>query len=308
MGRKADENLPEVVQNQPAPRTGEYAPEVVPDSSPEAAQQRYFQESDKYPALYDNSPKFPHEPPPPGGYSPDQQYQQPHNQAWSPDAAYPVSAVSPNSSVPWQSFPDGGEDQQTYVGSEPPEPEKRICGLRKRTFIIVAAILGVVIVAVAIGGGVGGAMSARNSSAAAAETSSAASSTASPSSTSSSASASASSTTSEEPTPTPTSLVNTDPSVFDQRIAFQGWNKENITGNATQIYPHLGVYDLEFPIHSYIWVSNQTDCCVNFCDLDAKQHGFACSSKWQNHSSFAFPRIVLWCGNRNHVPDQQRCK
>jgi hypothetical protein len=120
MGRlPADENLPEVVPHQPQPTP---LPEVVPDSSPEAAQgQPYYMESDKYPANYDTAPKLLQETPSPGILTPGQQYQQP----WTGSDAATVSALSPNSEVPWQSFP-AGDDQHTYVGSEP-EREKRIC-------------------------------------------------------------------------------------------------------------------------------------------------------------------------------------
>jgi len=183
-GRPADENLPEVVWHPPTtPRGEQVLPEVVPDSSPEAAQQRYFTETDKYPAYYDNAPKLPYDA---GAYSPGQQYYQPQ-QPWMPVGAEAqgISAISPNSSVPWQSFPEG-DDQRTYVGSEPaPEPEKRICGLPKRLFIIIAAIVGVVVVAAAVGGGVGGAMASKSSSndaAAAAASNSTASATGAPSS------------------------------------------------------------------------------------------------------------------------------
>lgn len=163
MGRPADENLPEVVQHQPSPQAQAVLPEVVPDSSPEAAQQRYFMESDKYPAYYDTAPKLPHE----GGYlAPGQQYDQPPP-GWT-GTEHSVSAISPNSSLPWQSFPSGGgDDEQTYVGSEA-APEKRICGIRKRLFIIIAVIVGLVVVGAAVGGGVGGSMAARSSDEAAA--------------------------------------------------------------------------------------------------------------------------------------------
>lgn len=173
MGRLADEHLPEVVPGQQQPPQQYYyyqpqtpqgispeetsaspLPQVVPDSSPELAQQRYYIESDKIPAYYDTAPKLPYEPIP----TPvDQQQQQ--QQYYQPGM---VSAISPNSSVPWQSFPAGGDDQAN-VDPEPPR-ERRICGLPKRRFIIIAVILGLVIIGAAIGGGVGGAMAARRSS------------------------------------------------------------------------------------------------------------------------------------------------
>jgi hypothetical protein len=180
MGLPPDENLPEVVQQRPV--TGASTlPEVVPDLSPEAAPQMYYHEPGKYPAQYDDAPKLPHEEASPvmqmaGQPYADQPYNQYQQQSW-PGAENPVSAVSPESSVPWQSFPGGDGDDRTFIGSGPP-PEKRICGLRKRVFIIVAAIVGLVVIVAAIGGGVGGAMAARNSQNSADEAASVGSSTA----------------------------------------------------------------------------------------------------------------------------------
>lgn len=113
----------------------------------------FHMETEKYPAYYDTTPKMPHEP----GVSPQSQYQQP----WTGPGA--VSAISPNSAAPWESRAPGGDDQQTFVGSEPAQ-EKRICGMRKKIFIIVAAILAVVVIAAAIGGGVGGSMASKKGS------------------------------------------------------------------------------------------------------------------------------------------------
>jgi hypothetical protein len=166
MGRQADENLPEVVPNppshhyQPSP-----LPEVVPDSSPEAGHPPFYaDQQEKYPAFYDDAPKFPYEQPVPGTpdaaqYQQQQYEQQQYQQQWG-GAANPISSISPNSSVPWQRIPSRADDQQTVVGSEA-EPERRICGIRRRLFFIIAGILGVIVIAAAVGGGVGSAVSAR---------------------------------------------------------------------------------------------------------------------------------------------------
>jgi hypothetical protein len=170
MARPADENLPEVVEvhHRPAANPNNY-PEVVPDTSPEFTQQRYYIETDKYPAYYDTAPKLPYEQPYPAMPSPEQHYHQPWTGGEHPGSAM----ISPNSSLPWQSFGPGADDQQTFVGSEAP-PDKRICGVRKRLFIIIAVIVGLVVVGAAVGGGVGGSMAASQGSdeatAAAAET------------------------------------------------------------------------------------------------------------------------------------------
>lgn len=160
---RADENLPEVVPHQPQPVSS--LPEVVPDTSPEVGEQPYHFHHDKYPAYYDDAPKLPHEQQPaaaPGAGL------QPQDQQWAGAGSAVVSAVSPDGSVPWQSFPPAGDDQQTYVASEPGQ-EPRICGIRRRLFIIIAVVLATVVIAAAVGGGVGGALSARRGSEGASE-------------------------------------------------------------------------------------------------------------------------------------------
>ncbi|KAK4236562.1 hypothetical protein C8A03DRAFT_35531 [Achaetomium macrosporum] len=312
MGLPPDENLPEVVEQRPT--TGASTlPEVVPDSSPEAAPPRFYYEPDKYPAQYDDAPKLPHDEPSPVMQTPGQQYHQ-YQQPW-PGAANPVSAVSPDSSVPWQSFPTGDGDDRTFVGSGP-APEKRICGLRKRLFIIIAAIVGLVIVVAAIGGGVGGAMAARNSQkstdeAASAQTASASTSGSSATSTTAitTTTTQSSTSTSSAPTPTMTNLNNqTDPSVF-KRFAFQAYEKPNMNGNLTQIYTDEGFFDLKFNATSYIWLPNKTDCCVTFCADKKTFLGYWCDTRRRNETEKGkgFARISIWCGRWTNTDMQKKC-
>ncbi|KAL2018430.1 hypothetical protein VTK56DRAFT_849 [Thermocarpiscus australiensis] len=296
MGRPEDENLPEVVPNQPAP-----LPEVVPDSSPEAvaAQQRFFVEQGKYPAYFDNAPKLPHEQDTQGQYGA-------YGQQWA-GTGDPASAVSPNSSVPWQPFPPGGDDQ-THVGSEP-EPERRICGLRRRLFIIVAVIIAVVVIAAAVGGGVGGSMKAREGSGASeAVESGATSSSISPSGTSSTpttSSPSSTSSTSSAPSPTISFLNNqTDPR---PGFAFQGFSEKNFEGNATAILRDEGFHDLGLNAWSYVWLPNNTDCCVTFCANQTTSTGYRCDMWHRNASSSSFSRVSLWCGRNTNIEAREKC-
>ncbi|KAH6640134.1 hypothetical protein F5144DRAFT_483788 [Chaetomium tenue] len=245
--------------------------------------------------------------------SPMQQYQQP----WGPASIvggdyHSVSALSPNSDVPWNSF-SGADDQQTYVGSEP-EREKRICGLRKRVFIIIAVALAVVIIAVAAGAGIAGAMASRqsDSGAAPAETGSATESAtesgSSPTSASSTEPTSVS-TTSSAPTASPTFLNNqTDPSIFEM-FAFQGFSGNDFTGDATEVYLEPGYYDLNISITSYVWVTEKTDCCVTFCKDKKTTGGYKCDSirRKATQDNESFPRVSLWCGNRLDEKQRVRC-
>ncbi|KAK4097718.1 hypothetical protein N658DRAFT_433387 [Parathielavia hyrcaniae] len=249
--------------------------------------------SDKYPAYYDTAPKLPHEEPSMAHIG-----QDPYQQPWlGTDPAF--SAISPNSSVPWQSFPSSGDDQQTYVGSEP-EPEKRICGCSKRLFIIIAVVVGLVIVGAAVGGGVGGSMAARQASETASTTGAtgaAATPTTPPSSTSGA------------PTPTITSLVDqTDPAMF-QTYMFQAWEGNNFTGQSSEILWEEGYYDLGFNATSYIWAQEVISCCISFCNDEKWAVGFLCDARRRNATSdpAGFPRLAIWCGDRNNVYLQEKC-
>lgn len=63
-------------------------------------------------------------------------------------------------------------DKQVLAYSQAPEyyepangqlPQKRICGLSRKTFLVVLAIVLLVVVAAAVGGGVGGALASEDS-------------------------------------------------------------------------------------------------------------------------------------------------
>ncbi|KAJ4288774.1 hypothetical protein N0V88_007310 [Collariella sp. IMI 366227] len=255
----ADENHPEVV---PQPST---LPEVVVDQSPEVAPPMFHVETEKYPAYYDTTPKMPHEP-----------------------------GVSPQShAAPWESRAPGGDDQQTFVGSEPVQ-EKRILGMRKKIFIIVAAILAVVVIAAAVGGGVGGSMASKKGSDNEAQPAETAPTTSTiPTTTLSTTSQT---TTSTAPTPTITFLNNqTDPSIF-QRVAFQGFSGPDYSGKATPIYFEEGHVDFSFNVTSYIWLPNGPDCCVSFCQSKVKADGYLCDARRQKETKEPFPRLAIWCG------------
>ncbi|KAH6843465.1 hypothetical protein B0I37DRAFT_357424 [Chaetomium sp. MPI-CAGE-AT-0009] len=302
MGRpqQPDEHLPEVAQTRP-PLTpnahGDHLPEVVPDTSPEAAQPRNFMETDKYPAQYDTAPKLLHEEPTTPGMSPGQQYQQP----WGPGSIvggdyHSVSALSPNSDVPWHSFPPGADDQKTYVGSEP-ETERRICGLRRRHFGIIAVIIGIIVVAAAVGGGVGGAMAARQTDEAA------------PAETNSTSASGSTGRTSTAPSSSVTDLNDqTDPSVFEM-FEFQAWSETNYKGETTPILKEPGFYDLDIDAISYYWVHNKTDCCVTFCKDHEVSTGYLCDPKRQpvTDKQITFRRVSLWCGNRLNTEWHTKC-
>ncbi|KAL2264334.1 hypothetical protein VTK26DRAFT_6577 [Humicola hyalothermophila] len=327
MGRPADENLPEVVQNHPPyhPPTAMYQqqpyPEVVPDSSPEAYTGNppyYAQQQEKYPAYYDNAPKLPHDP-----YSPVSKVSHPAVPGMQqiPGSPYhappsvsgdPVSAFSPNSSVPWQRLDSsaGADDQRTYVNSEP-EQEKRIFGLRRKIFLIIVGVLAVVIIAAAVGGGVGAAMRSRDgdddsSSSEPAETAAATSSASETSSTSSPTSTATSTTTSS--TPSPTSEILTNDMLENEEFGFQAFSGENFTGKRSPIYKQEGRYDFGFDAQSYLWYTKNWACCHTYCADEKTATGYYCSRRVRNSTDNTFPRVAIWCGGRETTAKDESWK
>ncbi|KXX82749.1 Plasma membrane fusion protein prm-1 [Madurella mycetomatis] len=267
MGRPADEHLPEVVPSQPPPEFS--LPEVAPDPSPEAGQPQYYTRHEKFPAHYDHAPKLPHEQPAAGmGMG-----LQSHDQQWA-GAGDGVSALSPNSSVPWQAI-HPSDDQQTYVASEP-EQERRICGIRRRLFIIVAVVLAIVVIAAAVGGGVGGAMGARSASESVnlpAESGSSGASNSESTVPSTTPAITSASSTSSAPAPTITFLNNQTDGVGQ---AFQGFSEIDYDGNATEIIREEGFHDLPFKVSSYVWEPNGTAYCITYCYNKTKSAGWGC--------------------------------
>lgn len=151
MGRLADDNLPEVVTDpshgSPHPTVVDPTPQVV--SSEDATGHYYASEREKYPAQYDDTPKLP---------VPNEGLAEP---GWR--AAEPVSALTPSAAsvMPWESLP-AAEESNTNVKGGDADQEKRICGIPRRFFIIIAIVLLVVVIAAGVGGGVGGAIANRS--------------------------------------------------------------------------------------------------------------------------------------------------
>ena len=185
--RAADENLPEVA---PAEyRTdGTNLPEVVPNTPQQPGVQPYYpphgyySPQDKYPAYFDDAPKLPKEDNPVGLEQPpvySAGAYAPVSPQWAaggvvPGVGSPVSpatALSPEGAAPWQPFPNtaglngnengdgnGGVDEKAAAAAK---GEKRICGIRKKLFLIIAGLVALVVIAAAVGGGVGGAITAK---------------------------------------------------------------------------------------------------------------------------------------------------
>ncbi|KAK3937943.1 hypothetical protein QBC46DRAFT_391282 [Diplogelasinospora grovesii] len=281
MDHRSDENLPEVVRN-PSPTF----PEVVVDPSPQALpntgaeqQQRHLAEQEKYPAYFDDTPKFLHE-----------QHNHDGNQRPRDNSA---TAYSPDgSALLWEPLRAGDDTTLGANSNSGANDEPKICGVRRRIFWLILAFA-LVVIATGVGGGVGGAVaSARareGSGTGNPATTSSSSGSLAPTSTTSS-----SSTSSSAPTPTFTTLNNQTGPQFQ---AFQGFSEIDFQGNATTVIQKEGFHDLGLAAKSYVWLPNDTGCCLTFCANKTAATGWWCEKRSQPKASGLFVRIYIWCGN-----------
>ncbi|KAL6875345.1 hypothetical protein HDV57DRAFT_168950 [Trichoderma longibrachiatum] len=190
--------------------------------------------------------------------------------------------------------------------------EKRILGLRKKTFWILVGIVLALVVAAAVGGGVGGGLASKKDKGEASSPVDEASTTSSsaptstsptPSSTTSSTSTSTSSRTSTSASPTPTFLNNQTTS--GNTFAFQAFAADKFLGKATAVIDDEGGTDLGFEAHSYVWLPSLTDCCITFCTNATSKGmvGWLCSQRKQPESSDPFRRVYVWCHQKHDKPN-----
>ncbi|KAJ6445299.1 hypothetical protein O9K51_00058 [Purpureocillium lavendulum] len=218
---------------------------------------------------------------------------------WTPDSVrmqpIPSGAVSPD-----KPHHDGNSLAQTPQPGPDPEKEEtkdkqKILGMSRKAFLILIVVL-IIVIAAAVGGGVGGAVASSNKSKADAATptsSSSPSSTTAPSSTTSSATT----TSSSEPLPT---LLTNETWPKGPKYAFQGFSRSNYTGQPTKIVTSEGGTDFSFDLHSYIWIPNINNCCVNFCANSTKEGyiGYRCTEYNQTESSDPIARAFVWCQDK----------
>ncbi|KAK2616906.1 hypothetical protein QQS21_000284 [Conoideocrella luteorostrata] len=200
--------------------------------------------------------------------------------------------------------PNGGGGQK----------KKKILGMNRTVFLVLVVVI-VVIIAAGVGGGVGGAVASSKKSDATPATTSGISSSSSalpPSSSSNPTPSSTKSTSTASPSQTVSFLNNqTWPEGYD--YAFQGWSRANFTGAATKIASgdggkNVGT-DFEFDLHSYIWIPNIGNCCVNFCTNSTSQSwlGYRCNKTNRTEASDPVARAFFWCDN-NHTEATARAK
>ncbi|KAK4460664.1 hypothetical protein QBC42DRAFT_288318 [Cladorrhinum samala] len=300
------ENYPEAIR---APQEPSTLPEVVPELDPtpqhvsehDLSPQELFKlqaERDKYPAYYDTAPMFPYQgatpsPPLPEGHDLPMPY--PENLNTAPAGFI----MSPGSSVPWDPILPAGNAQVGLAEGEK-RNEKRICGLKKRTFIIAVAVAAAVILAAIIGGIVGGVVSSKKSKDSDGGASSDLPAASGASKTSPSSSVPPTSATADGPAPTTTEIVNLANQTVPNGFAFQAYSEANFTGKRSPVFWLEEIYDIDFDAKSYIWLPNgHLQCCVTFCANATTATGYWCDERWRPEGSSTFRRVQLWCGRND---------
>ena len=289
-----DDNLPEVVQPQPFETDGRAPPQVVSHSE-NAQHTLHGSERDKYHVVYDAAPKYVDDVPPKVPPKIEAYEDASSPQLWAPESlhsATPATAAA------------------TLSTSEPPQtpkPERTICGLKRRTFFIVAGIISIILLGAIVGGAVGGTVSKKSSEAATAEaqsasrhtTTSSAAATATSAATSTSAPTSSTASNSQ---PKPTQLATLNNGTAPHRgLAFQGFSLTSYLGDATPIIQEEGFYDLNITAMSYVWLPDDTNCCLTFCANKTTATGWWCNPRYRPEASGGIPRVYIWCGTNDGV-------
>ena len=275
----ADENLPEVVQPRPFEAERDASPQVASADNPWPPSER-----DKYPVLYDPTPKL---------------------QVVDDD---PAPKLQENGVIP--------QVQETLPAGAP--PERTICGLRRRNFFLLVAIISIILLGAIIGGAVGGSLSNKSSSQSAPQLGSdSAGSQESPppttsgsfSSTSSSpppgTTATTSSPSTSQPSPTSTRLPTLNNGTAPNKgLAFQGFSSPSYLGSATPIIQEEGFHDLNISARSYVWFPDGTECCLTFCANRTTATGWWCNPRYRPDPEGSFARVYIWCGGNDGVKNR----
>ncbi|KAK0624222.1 hypothetical protein B0T14DRAFT_517689 [Immersiella caudata] len=285
-----DEHLPEVVPARPFEADHESSPQVVSHLQNEAS------ERDKYPVVYDTSPKLFDD----TAVTPVNKQDHAIPQTWTPSDATAPTPIT----TPWEPLPAGAPGAADPT--KPPGDERRICGLQRRTFFIAAIITSILLLAAIIGGAVGGSLSNKSSTQSAPQDASqqtsppgtTPSTSSPPSPTTSPSSATSSSSSSSTPTPTVLTLNN---STAPRGLAFQAFQSPEYLGAATPIIQAEGFHDLNITANSYVWLPDGTECCLTFCANRTTATGWWCNRRFQTESSGPFGRVYVWCGGNDGV-------
>ena len=96
----------------------------------------------------------------------------------------------------------------------------------------------------------------------------------------------------------------------DRGIAFQAFSDPDYGGEATDIMTSEGFHDLPFNAFSYVWIPNDSGCCISFCQDKSNTTQFWCDERFRDkvEGDTGFPRLGVLCGIMfNTGSEEQRC-
>lgn len=108
------------------------------------------------------------------------------------------------------------------------------------------------------------------------------------------------------PSPSPTITFLNNQTESESQFAFQAYSHHNYGGQASHIFVTEGFIDLPFAATSYVWIRNETNCCLTFCQGSTEDVGYWCHSRRQPEASSNFDRIYVWCG-KDPEKEKIRC-
>lgn len=82
-------------------------------------------------------------------------------------------------------------------------------------------------------------------------------------------------------------------------FAFQAFSEPLYGGEASDILTSEGFHDLGFEATSYVWVPNDTGCCISFCQTKNDTEFHWCDPRMRDEvEGESFPRLGVLCGDK----------
>lgn len=84
-------------------------------------------------------------------------------------------------------------------------------------------------------------------------------------------------------------------------LAFQAFSGTDYVGNVSDVARDEDFLILLFAANSYVWLPDDTDCCITFCSDGSMAVGWWRDERHQKDASSAFTRVWIGCGSSAHA-------
>ncbi|KAK0640630.1 hypothetical protein B0T16DRAFT_379020, partial [Cercophora newfieldiana] len=98
--------------------------------------------------------------------------------------------------------------------------------------------------------------------------------------------------------PTPQNFLNN--GTAPPGLAFQAFSQPAYLGTATAVIQEEGFFDIG-QRRSYVWLPDDTGCCVTFCKDKTTATGWWCKARYRTNATGVFSRVYIWCGGIDGV-------